>query len=280
MTLALVLSGGGTSGVAWQAGLLKGLRDAGIDPTRADLIVGTSAGAVVGASLASGEDIDRLYARQLIAPPAAPTRDLSALIRARELQRPGDSQTASMDAAALIRLGEMALRAPTESEESRLATVRSTYLPDGADWSDRRLLITAIDLATGKLVVWDKDSNVSLIEAVASSCAAPMIAPPTTINSRRYMDAGLLSGTNAQLALGHDLVVVLSVTRPGPTGLLSKELDELRAGGSRVELVTPDAQSAAAIFPNMLDLTKRAAAAEAGRLQGAALSSEAKTWRT
>lgn len=276
---ALVLSGGGTSGVAWQAGVLKGLRDAGIDLTRADLIVGTSAGAVVGASLASGEDIDQLYARQLTAPPAAPARDLNALIRARaELQRPGDSQTAPMDAAALIQLGEMALRAPTESEESRLATVRSTYLPVGADWSDRRLLITAIDLETGKLVVWDRDSNVSLIEAVASSCAAPMIAPPTRINSRRYMDAGLLSGTNAQLALGHDLVVVLAVTRPGPTGLLSKELDQLRAGGSRVELVTPDAQSATAIFPNMLDLTKRAAASEAGRLQGAVLAPTAGTW--
>ena len=63
MSLALVLGGGGITGAAWEAGLLKGLSDAGIDLTVADLIVGTSAGAMVGAVVAGGQ-LDALYARQ------------------------------------------------------------------------------------------------------------------------------------------------------------------------------------------------------------------------
>ena len=275
MTFALVLGGGGSSGVAWQAGILKGLRDAGVDLTYSDLMVGTSAGAIVGASLASGEDVDALYARQVAPPPATPPRDVTALMRARaELQKPGD--LTPLSAELLIKLGAMALAAPTESEESRLATVRS-YLPAAASWPERAFLVTAIDVASGVLTVWNKDSNVSLVEAVASSCAAPMIAPPTTINGRRYMDAGVLSGTNAHLASGYDLVIVLAVSREGP-GVMSDEVEKLRAEGARVEVVAPDARSAAAIFPNILDLAKRAQAAEAGRAQGAEMAAMVRSW--
>jgi NTE family protein len=55
-TRAVVLGGGGTIGVAWQTGLLAGLRDAGIELAEASAIVGTSAGALVGALLSSGRD--------------------------------------------------------------------------------------------------------------------------------------------------------------------------------------------------------------------------------
>jgi NTE family protein len=54
MTYALVLGAGGVTGIAWETGLLWGLLDAGLDLTRADLIVGTSAGSVVGAQIATG----------------------------------------------------------------------------------------------------------------------------------------------------------------------------------------------------------------------------------
>ncbi len=184
---------------------------------------------------------------------------------------------AGLDPAMLVKLGELALRAPTESEESRLATVRS-YLPPVPAWPERDLLITALDIATGTLVIWNKDTEASLVEAVASSCAAPMIAPPTRIGAHRYMDAGPRSGTNAQLAANHDLVVVLAVARPGPLGPLDSEITDLHASGRRVELVLPDTASAAAIFPNLLDVTKRAASAEAGVAQGRALAAVARTW--
>jgi len=49
---ALVLGGGGPVGRAWEIGLTHGFAGQGIDLGTADLIIGTSAGAVVGATLA------------------------------------------------------------------------------------------------------------------------------------------------------------------------------------------------------------------------------------
>src|SRR6185437_2240482 len=62
---ALVLGGGGVAGIAWELGILLGLRDAGVDVTDADRIVGTSAGAAVAAQVLSGVPLEELYERQL-----------------------------------------------------------------------------------------------------------------------------------------------------------------------------------------------------------------------
>src|SRR3954470_5402611 len=62
---ALVLGGGGVTGIAWEVGILKGLADAGVDLASADLVVGTSAGSVVGAQLTSGQSVQSLYDGQL-----------------------------------------------------------------------------------------------------------------------------------------------------------------------------------------------------------------------
>src|SRR5207302_8121589 len=64
-TRALVLGGGGVAGVAWELGILLGLHDTGVDVRGADLIIGTSAGSVVGAQIASGTDLESLFASQL-----------------------------------------------------------------------------------------------------------------------------------------------------------------------------------------------------------------------
>ncbi|MCH7719085.1 MAG: patatin-like phospholipase family protein, partial [Chloroflexi bacterium] len=63
-TRALVLGGGGPVGIAWEAGIIKGLLDGGVDATEADLIVGTSAGSVVGTQIASGRSPQDLLAAQ------------------------------------------------------------------------------------------------------------------------------------------------------------------------------------------------------------------------
>src|SRR5207302_6983111 len=65
-TRALVLGGGGVAGVAWELGILRGLHDAGVDVRGADIIIGTSAGSVVGAQIASGTDLESLFTSQLI----------------------------------------------------------------------------------------------------------------------------------------------------------------------------------------------------------------------
>src|SRR5918999_1240695 len=71
---ALVLGGGGVAGVAWEAGMITGLRDAGADLTAADLIVGTSAGSIVGSLIGHGVDVadavDRMAAEAVVAEPS------------------------------------------------------------------------------------------------------------------------------------------------------------------------------------------------------------------
>jgi NTE family protein len=67
-TRALVLGGGGVAGIAWELGLLSGWAAEGVDVTAADLVVGTSAGSVVGAQLRLDGDLQTLYARQLLPP--------------------------------------------------------------------------------------------------------------------------------------------------------------------------------------------------------------------
>ncbi|MEV1147602.1 patatin-like phospholipase family protein, partial [Micromonospora sp. NPDC049799] len=65
MARALVLGGGGVTGVAWELGLLAGLAERGVDLLGADVVVGTSAGSVVGAQVCSGTPVEDLYAAQL-----------------------------------------------------------------------------------------------------------------------------------------------------------------------------------------------------------------------
>ena len=62
----------------------------------------------------------------------------------------------------------------------------------------------------GEFVAFEKSSGVSLVDAVAASCAVPGVWPPVTINGRRYIDGGMRSAVNADLAAGYERVVVLA----------------------------------------------------------------------
>src|ERR1700749_4053945 len=66
---ALVLGGGGVTGIAWETGLIAGLAGLGVGLAAADVIIGTSAGSVVGTDIACGQEPEALYQAQL-APPA------------------------------------------------------------------------------------------------------------------------------------------------------------------------------------------------------------------
>ena len=265
---ALVLGGGGVTGIAWETGLIHGLREQGVDLTAADLLVGTSAGSVVGAQLATGLTPSALYARQTTPPdPAlerAPAIDLSALMSMFATQPPA---TGPLSPEVCARIGQLALAAPTEPEESRLNAI-SARLPI-QDWSERKLQITTVDAADGRFVIWDKDAGVPLLLAVASSCAVPMIYPPITIDGRRYIDGGVRSGTNADLASGYPLVIVIApmAGTPATQAVLDGEVAGLRAGGSHVEMIWPDDAPRQAIGLNPLDPARRVASAEAGRAQ-------------
>ena len=103
------------------------------------------------------------------------------------------------------------------------------------------LVTTAVDAETGAFRTFDADSGVSLVAAVAASCAIPGVFPPVTVGGRRYIDGGVRSGTCADLAAGHDLVVVVALTQPGGpwSARQAAEVAGLRAGGSRVVEILP-----------------------------------------
>lgn len=278
MGRALVLGGGGITGIAWELGMLSGLREQGVDLTGADLIVGTSAGAVVGAQLATGVDPGERYTAQL----APPDGEVAAALGAAAMLRLGLAALAgSRDPQRVrARIGRFALRASTVPEQERIAVI-GRRLPV-QEWPERALRITAVDAHTGESVVLDRRSGVPLVEAVAASCAVPGIWPPVTTGGRRLIDGGVRSPANADLAAGCDRVVVLApiVRALGPMVRIEEQVAALRAQGAQVAVVSPDAAAVAAIGRNVLDPARRAAAARAGRAQaGAAAAGIAAVWR-
>lgn len=273
---ALVLGGGGVTGIAWMLGLLTGLAERGVDLTGADDVVGTSAGSVVGAHVACGVDLEERYAAQL-APPAG---ERAAALGPGTVLRFGLAMIGPRAPERVrARIGRLALRARTVPEEERVAVIASRLRSH--EWPERPLRITAVDAHTGEAAVFDRASGVPLVRAVAASCAVPGVWSPVTVGDRRYVDGGIRSTANADLAAGAERVVVLApITRSvGPLGRLDAQVAELRAGGARVAVVSPDAAALAAIGRNVLDPARRAPAARAGRAQApAAAVAVAEAW--
>jgi NTE family protein len=263
---ALVLGGGGVTGIAWMTGLLAGLAEAGIDLTSADLVVGTSAGSVVGAQITTGVTLQDLYAAQLKDPSGEVAAKMGAMVLlgfVANLWWPGDERLGR------ARLGRAAIRARTVSEAERREII-SRRLPN-ASWPDSTLIVTAVDAETGEARNFDRDSGVSLADAVAASCAVPLVWPPITIGGRRYMDGGVRSTTNADLAGGCERVVVLAPVTVAlrRSGRIASQLASL---GPQVRsiVVSPDRIARAAIGRNVLDPARRVGSARAGHTQAAA----------
>ncbi|MFG3015267.1 patatin-like phospholipase family protein [Streptomyces cinerochromogenes] len=274
MSEALVLGGGGVGGIGWLTGVLAGLADAGRDVTGAGLLVGTSAGSAVAAQLGSGLGLEELYARQV--DPAVQAVEITAET---DLEKFAAEIGAAVESGASVpelrrAVGRVALAARTVSEAERRAVIESR-LPVHA-WPERALKVVAVDAESGEPRVFDRTSGVSLVDAVAASCAVPGVWPPVTIGGRRYVDGGVRSVANADLAAGAERVLVLvplGVTEPFPSEQpLERAVAELRDRGAEVVVVGPDEASAAAIGDNPLDPATRGPAAEAGRAQGRALT--------
>jgi NTE family protein len=269
---ALVLGGGGVTGVAWELGILAGLAEAGLDLRDADLVVGTSAGSVVAAQITTGATLAELYDRQT----AGVGDEVPARMGVRTMLRLGVAALGSLDERrALTRVGRMAIRTRTMPAAQRRAVIASR-LPV-REWPDRRLLITAVAADDGEFVPFDRASGVSLVDAVNASCAVPGVWPPAEIDGRRYFDGGIRSAANADLADGYDRVVVLAPITRGfrRRNAPAAQLARLPAG-TRTVLVYPDPAARTAIGPNVLDPRRRAAAAQAGRRQASEVLDEVK----
>ncbi|RBY95860.1 patatin-like phospholipase family protein [Blastococcus sp. TF02-8] len=267
---ALVLGGGGITGIAWEIGVLAGLAEAGVDLTGADLVVGTSAGSVVGAQVTSGAPLEEMYARQL----EPPAQEKVARVGRGTLARYAWAMLTSRgrDVEFRRRIGALALAAEkaglTPTEQERLDVIGSRLV--SAEWPERDLTITAVDAASGDFRTFDRRSGVPLLQAVAASCAVPGVYPPVTIEGRRYVDGGMRSAANADLAQGYDRLVVLA---PIPRGVGPLASVDAQVSGmvSRVAVVSPDQASRTAIGRNVLDPAAREPAARAGRAQAAAV---------
>src|SRR6201995_56762 len=269
MKNALILAGGGVAGIAWELGVLRGLQDA--DPglaarvLAADLVVGTSAGSAVAAQITSGVPLADLYQRQL-SPDSAEIEVQLDMEQLLARFTAAVSATSSQDEA-LRAVGALALDADTVSEPERMVAV-AARLPV-PDWPDRLMLLPAVDARTGELTAFSKDSGVALADAVAASGAVPGIWPPVTINGRRYIDGGVRSPTNADLAAGYDRILIISPADPGqpvPFGALDEEIERLKPG--QVYVVPADEASLTAFGTTPLSPATRGPGARAGRVVG------------
>jgi NTE family protein len=267
---ALVLAGGGIAGIAWETGILRGIADESPETAEAllgsDVLVGTSAGSTVAAQLSSGLTLDELYERQVgdasaELDPGVSIGSISELFIDAML-------SAGTKAQKLQRIGEIAAQTPTVPEPVRREVI-AARLPSH-DWPERILRISAIDIASGELVGFDRDSGVGLVDAVAASCAVPGAWPPVTIGARRYIDGGVSSSINLELAADCQTAVVLvpsgqSVPSPFGHGGIAEEIAEF--AGAALGIFADD-DALAAFGTNPLDPACRVPSAQAGRAQG------------
>jgi NTE family protein len=264
-----VLGGGGVAGIGWEIGVLTGLLDAGLDVTVADLVVGTSAGSAVAAQITSGRPLSDLFDRQIS--PAGVAHEIAADFDPNDMMAEFAKILARvLPGVAMNRaIGRYALRAKTVPEARRRAVIEAR-LPVHS-WPESDLRITAVDAATGKLRVFTASDGVELVDAVAASCAVPGIWPPVTIGSSRYMDGGMRSTSNSDLATGHDDVLVIAPMAEMPMAAreVKKQIARL-ASDARVVTIQADEASVAAMGPNPLDPATARPAAAAGRTQAAA----------
>ncbi len=270
---ALVLGGGGVAGIGWETGVLFALAEGGIDPTAADVVIGTSAGAAVGAQLLSGTPLAKLYDRHVF--PEGPSTEIAAELDVQKMvadwtallseHKPGPELRAA--------IGRYAIAAGTVPERARRAVIEAR-LPSH-EWPDHDLRIVVVDAASGADRIRTRDDGVPLVDAVAASCAVPGIWPPVTIEGRRYVDGGVRTAANIDLAADHDIVLALTPVNDltAPEKDIAKQVAkvERRKGFLRI---SPDEASLAAMGTNPLDPQTAGPAARAGREQGQQLVNE------
>ncbi|MGC2290127.1 MAG: patatin-like phospholipase family protein [Thermoplasmata archaeon] len=247
------------------------MAESGIDPRDADLFVGTSAGAIVAAQITSGVSLDELFRRQ-IAPhrwteSSAPKVDFNRWRDDLGRARSGGGTPTEI----LRRIGSLALAVPpgTPSDRPEVESLLPTHV-----WPEQRLLAVAVDVRTGERCVFDRTVGINLVDAVTASGAVAGISQPVTFNGHAYMDGAFYSTANADLALGCNSVLILSLpARVPPLSVASLEtaLEKLRATHTRVEVVNPDEATQAAfasVGGNVLDPAVSEPAAPTGREQG------------
>jgi NTE family protein len=266
---ALVLAGGGVAGIAWELGVLFGISELEPELARsivsADLIIGTSAGSAVAVQISSDVDLEALYEAQCSAESSEIMVDFDATTHASLVE---GFIRGSKDGTEIRRaIGKFALSATTIAEKQRRLVI-ATRLPK-QEWPAQALWITAVDAESGELEVFTAESGVDLVDAVAASCAVPGVWPPVSIAGRKFIDGGVRSTTNADLAIGYDRVLVITPSAPDVPyrwGSLREELQSF--GPEMTRVLYANSSSRAAFGSNPLSPSSRGQSAIAGRAIG------------
>ncbi len=283
-----MLGAGGIVGAAYHSGVLTALAEAGFDARDADIIVGTSAGAGVAASLRAGfPPID--LAPRTLGRPISP--EATAIVertggppridfRPRPFSRPPlPSSPGLMLRSALRPAKALAGLLPAGTVSTEAIGERIEALYGERSWPDQSLWICTVDLDRGDRVVFGRDDATAPIGvAVQASSAIPGFFRPVVHEGRRYVDGGVHSPTNADLlaGIGLDLVVVvspMSVTtagratvfpsaRPMHARRLAGEVNRIRRKGADVLTFQPTPADAAAMGRNLMDARRREATTE------------------
>ena len=276
----LVLGGGGVTGIAWMTGILTGLQEKGLDISKFDSIVGTSAGSTVGAQISSSTSLTELFERQANA--AKQTHELvpklnkltllwRLLPALRYWKKPVKFRQC---------IAKIAIKTNSVLPAKRLEVInaRLTDKVWPSEDSAPTLNIIAINALTGKHVVFNQHTDISLTNAVAASCAVPLVWPAVKVGDGIYIDGGIRSMNNADLITDCKNVLIISPTGLGKKGMpwanLQDEVKFLQAEGAQVHVITPDEYSLSEMGKNPLDPSKRTDSALAGKKQGLAIYQE------
>ena len=264
--VGLVLGAGGATGMAFHAGTLLALsNDFGWDPRDAEVIVGTSAGSVVGTLLRSGLSTDDLASWSAAVAPLPDGEAFRTLLDEAEGHRPTLARP-SWRRSPRTRL--VRLRLPDGLVDAHTGLAKLNALHDG--WPEAGLWINAVRRRDLRRVVFGRDVRPDLGDAVAASCSIPGLFTPVRIGGSSYVDGAVHSPTNADVLHGAevDTVVILSPMSVRPRAWrgrsdhavrlahgrrLRRESRRLRAAGVDVHIFEPDASTLQAMGRNALD---------------------------
>lgn len=280
--VALALSGGGHYGIAFHIGYLKGLFDKGLDLRTVDYIIGTSAGSQVSTTVSSMIDWDTIWQEQIIEKVNETTpisdKEMGELFQAfDQLAKESKSTKDWVDGMGKISKNTQ----PHVSLDIRRDMIRNRLGSVPLEWNDK-LNIVATELETSERKVFNAQSDVALIDALAASSALQGVWQPIPINGYHYYDGGSYSMENPDVVDDADKVIVLTTNLPIETPYaLDQLVEQMKADGKDVYVVKPSDEVVSILQAyqyNTVNADMREEIAQAAIKQGAADYEQLKTF--
>lgn len=265
---ALVIGGGGAVAAASCSGALKALSEvAGINPADAKVIIGTSAGAALGAEIRAGKTVDEMIDTLRSAEGAKFRQAMSTTWTSKpDLLRHlvGSSWIMARSAfPGVWRMGQPLQRVQRAFPGSMISIPTEHWAARYPEWPERDLWLIASDLDSGRRVIlkggWHEGARVPLSRAIMASCAVPGVYAPVRVGKRRLVDGGVQSATNLDVAAESGCRSVIALAPMGydrrePPGYvramgrvrsnskLDREVASVRRKGMAVLTVRPGAE--------------------------------------